>query len=167
MKRHNVQLGGLAMLLSALVGGCTNPSPTPMPTQEVDFSSAQVTEAPAATSEPLPTQSPALDTGAELDELPGELPSEARKALDQRVKADFGTVDYVIATAQKSDSGASWCIVFDPPLEGALGGQTLVYDYAVVQPDGDSWNAIMVEDHTGGVVLSVFGCQAIYKESPE
>ncbi len=92
------------------------------------------------------------------------LPKEALNALNQRVKSDFGLSEYTAVTAQKSASGASWCIVFDPPLEGQLMGQSILYDYAVIQPDGNSWNAMMIEDHQNGLVLKMFGCDAFYKE---
>lgn len=94
-----------------------------------------------------------------------ELPSDAYKALDQRVRADFDVDDYTVVTTQKSGSGKSWCIVFDPPLKGSIAGQSLWYDYAVVQPDGKSWQAVMVEDHQGGIVLDFLGCKAVYKGS--
>lgn len=95
------------------------------------------------------------------------LPNDARNALNQRVKSEFGTDEYTVINAQKSASGTSWCIVFDPPLKGQLLGRTLLYDYAVIQPDGDSWQAMMIEDHQDGVVLKFFGCDAVYKRSSQ
>jgi hypothetical protein len=93
------------------------------------------------------------------------LPEEARQALDQRIQADFGTADYTITHVEESAGGAGLCVVFDPPLSGQLMGQTLLYDYAVIQQDGGSWSAIMVEDHQEGIVLSLFGCEAVYKQN--
>ncbi|MBN1427615.1 MAG: hypothetical protein JXB07_04465 [Anaerolineae bacterium] len=91
-----------------------------------------------------------------------DLPADARKALDRGVKDYFDVNDYTVVAVQKSQSGKSWCVVFDPPLKA----QSLWYDYAVVQPDGSGWKAVMIEDHQGGTVLSFAGCKAVYKQPP-
>lgn len=93
-----------------------------------------------------------------------ELPNNAYKVLDQQVREQFDVDDYTVVAVQKSQSGRSWCVVFDPPLEGMLGGQSLDYDYAVLQPDGNEWKAVMIEDHQGGTVLAFAGCKAVYKQ---
>ena len=91
-----------------------------------------------------------------------ELPGDARKALDRGVKDYFDVDDYTVVAVQKSQSGKSWCVVFDPPLKA----RSLWYDYAVVQPDGSGWKAVMIEDHQGGTVLAFTGCKAVYKQPP-
>jgi hypothetical protein len=95
-----------------------------------------------------------------------ELPSDARKALDRGVRDYFGVEQYTVVAVQRSGSGKSWCIVFDPPLE-SKSGAPLLYDYAIVQPDGSTWKAVMIEDHQGGRILDFAGCKAVYKESSQ
>jgi hypothetical protein len=92
-----------------------------------------------------------------------DLPDAARRALDERIKTDFGEEVYTITRIESLADGAQLCVVIDPPLVGSLAGQTLYYDYAVLQQEGSNWSAIMVEDHIGGVVLSIFGCEMVYK----
>lgn len=91
-----------------------------------------------------------------------ELPKGAQDALDQRIKGDTNTQNYRVVTAEQS--GSNWCIVFGSPLKGSVGGQTFSYDYAVIQPQGGGWNAILVEDHQDGLALSIFGCEGVYKK---
>lgn len=96
-------------------------------------------------------------------DAPTELPDAAQQALDARIQADFGTMDYTISRVE-AVGDSQLCVVIDPPLAGQLTGQTLYYDYAVLQNDGTGWSAIMVEDHIDGVVLSIFGCDMVYKD---